>query len=153
MTNAEWIISQGIRFFDLDYEMEDASWKKIQIVVWPDYKSKPDKILDVIPRKKFKQENAYVLEWLDMERKEDVLDNPEKNYLRKVLKPLKLGNCEVIKIKRESGLWEYIEIVYTQRGVTKAIALPEFPTGMMYKGMPVSKHYTPEELGLWEKKS
>ena len=77
-----------------------------------------------------------------MEKKEDILDEVEKEYLRAVIKPF---YKRVINI-RKAGFFdtEYILINLN----ADAIKLPYFKKGEMYKGMELNKSYSLQELGL-----
>ena len=74
------------------------------------------------------------------ERKEEILDNTEKNYLRGVIRPFEVKYIE-------KGTTRYAEFIYIQLKNTH-ICLPDFEPNTMYKGMKLNKKYTLEELGL-----
>lgn len=74
------------------------------------------------------------------ERKEEILDNTEKNYLRGVIRLFEVKYIE-------KGTTRYAEFIYIQLKNTH-ICLPDFEPNTMYKGMKLNKKYTLEELGL-----
>lgn len=77
-----------------------------------------------------------------MEKKEDILNEVEKEYLRAVIKPFRKS---ITYIKKETAIdKEYIELGLDY----DVIDLPYFKKGKMYKGMKEDKEYTLEELGL-----
>lgn len=77
-----------------------------------------------------------------MEKKEDILDEVEKEYLRAVIKPFYKRVINIRKA-RYFGV-EYIVINLN----ADSIALPYFKEGKMYKGMEPNKSYSLQELGL-----
>ena len=77
-----------------------------------------------------------------MEKKEDILDEVEKEYLRAVIKPFR-KRMTCIKKSRYFN-YEFIILNLDNDG----IFLPGFKKGKMYKGMKEDKEYTLEELGL-----
>ena len=77
-----------------------------------------------------------------MEKKEDILDEVEKEYLRAVIKPFR-KRMTCIKKSRYFN-YEFIILNLDNDG----IFLPSFKKGKMYKGMKEDKEYTLEELGL-----
>lgn len=165
MTNAEWIIKQGIKFSDLGFmhftktvrAKENGAIEKeniTQIVAWEDNDSEPTRVLDEFGTRALDFEDV-VPAWLDMEHKErPILDKAEKRYLRNFLKPLNVSNLTVEKTCISTQGCEFLTAEY--KGIMKIYertTLPEFRAGEMYKGMKLGKRYTPEELGLWEKGS
>lgn len=76
------------------------------------------------------------------ERKEEILDEAEKNYLKGVIRPFR-DEVKYI-VKRNVRNNECLRIVLK----TDNIGLPNFEKGSMYKGMEVNEEYTLEELGL-----
>ena len=76
------------------------------------------------------------------EKKEDILDEVEKEYLRAVIKPFR-KRMTCIKKSRYFN-YEFIILNLDNDG----IFLPSFKKGKMYKGMKEDKEYTLEELGL-----
>ena len=89
-------------------------------------------------------------EWWDIEenelyiciKKEEILDDIEKEYLRAVIKPFRDRVKYIVKHTFYGK--EYIKI-----GVSGEIVnFPFFKKGTMYKTMEVGKEYSLEELGL-----
>lgn len=76
-------------------------------------------------------------------KKEEILDDTEKEYLSAVIKPFR---DRVRFIKKIGGYTtrQYITIVLKD----ESIEMPYFKTNSMYKGMEQNKEYTLEELGL-----
>lgn len=75
-------------------------------------------------------------------KKEEILDEKEKEYLRAVIRPF--GNKVYYIKKILCGYQEYIEICV----FGEFVHFPFFEKGTMYKGMEEYKEYTLEELGL-----
>lgn len=79
------------------------------------------------------------------ERKEEILDEVEKEYLKNVIKPFKNRITNIKKMKIPHGREVlYIEI---EDDFLKS-TLPSFKENSMYRGMKKNKLYTLEELGL-----
>ena len=82
------------------------------------------------------------------DRKEDILDAKEKEYLSNVIKPFR-NRIEYIKKnallggKKETIIINYIDICYPNE-----IYFPSFEKGTMYKNMESNKEYTLTELGI-----
>lgn len=77
------------------------------------------------------------------ERKEDILDEAEKRYLRSVIKPFR-KQVKTISKQKEDYQIEYIQISLEDT----AGYLPDFRANTMYKNMEENREYTLEELGL-----
>ena len=80
------------------------------------------------------------------EKVEEILDDEEKEYLRKVIKPFKNRISDIVKRKYNSE-GNYI-VIHLNNG--ESIYFPCFKKGTMYEGMKVDKEYTLKELGLDE---
>lgn len=84
------------------------------------------------------------------ERKEEILDNTEKNYLRSVIRPfrdrVKTIEKDIIDDMDDMDNGEYISINFED--FLDSFSLPTFKKGTMYKGMKLNKEYTLKELGL-----
>ena len=82
-----------------------------------------------------------------MEKKEDILDEVEKEYLRAVIKPFRKRIKNIVKyvVHSDRGHYDFIDI-YLISG--EEITFPYFEQYTMYKGMISGKEYTLEELGL-----
>lgn len=75
-------------------------------------------------------------------KKEEILDEKEKEYLRAVIRPFR---DRVKYIKKNT----YYEKEFIDIGVNKErIGLPCFKKGKMYKNMKIDKKYSLKELGL-----
>ena len=81
------------------------------------------------------------------ERKEEILDNTEKNYLRGVIRPFR-DRVKFIKKQQEIGDDEDKSFIEISVDDDTPIMLPYFDTDTMYKGMEDNKEYSLEELGL-----
>ena len=75
-------------------------------------------------------------------KKEEILDEKEKEYLRAVIRPFR-DRVEYI-IKKEKFKNEAIGIFLEE----DVIVFPYFKKGTMYKNMEIDKQYSLEELGL-----
>ena len=92
------------------------------------------------------------LKWIDLSyrddilyisiKKEEILDDIEKEYLRVVIKPFR-NKVKYIGKNFSNGS-EYISINVNGEWVI----FPYFKKGTMYKGMEINKRYSLEELGL-----
>lgn len=78
------------------------------------------------------------------ERKEEILDEAEKEYLKRVIEPFKHKIIYIQKTGSASGKYE---MIYIELKDSNAY-LPTFKAGLMYKGMELNEEYTLEELGL-----
>lgn len=78
------------------------------------------------------------------ERKEEILDETEKRYLRDVIRPFRDKVTGIIKNDSSSREYQYIELSLKCDDAT----LPYFEADTMYKNMKVNKSYTLKELGL-----
>ena len=93
---------------------------------------------------KFDWENFYNIDgdlYLCI-KKEEILDDIEKEYLSAVIKPFR-DRVKCIK-KYTNYEKEFIDIWVND----ETIELPYFKKNTMYKGMKQDKEYTLEELGL-----
>ena len=81
------------------------------------------------------------------ERKEEILDNTEKNYLRSVIRPFRDRVKYIRKITFSDGDAK-ISIKIKENIHTWYIELPPFKKDVMYKNMEPNKEYSLEELGL-----
>lgn len=78
------------------------------------------------------------------ERKEEILDNTEKNYLRSVIRPFR----NEVKTIEKNIMDDKEYICINLKNWLDTFTLPRFKKGTMYKGMRVNKKYTLEELEL-----
>jgi len=77
------------------------------------------------------------------ERKEEILDEVEKRYLRDVIRPFS-KDIEIIR-KITAGEKEYLMIIFKDGD---SMSFKNFKKGAMYKNMEAAKKYTLEELEL-----
>ena len=77
---------------------------------------------------------------------EPILDDVERKYLSRVISPWR-DKVEYIRKINFDDEDEFIVIIYRERE-SKAMPLPCFKKGTMYKGMETGKDYSLEELGL-----
>ncbi len=82
------------------------------------------------------------------DRKEDILDEKEKEYLSNVIRPFKNRIEYIKKDALLNGKKEVIIINYTDSCYPNKIYFPSFKKGTMYKNMEADKEYTLTELGL-----
>lgn len=87
-------------------------------------------------------ERFYYLDTI-YERKEGILDDVEKEYLRGVIEPFKDIINSIAKYKYDDK--EFITVYYTP---ANSFSLPPFKKGTMYKSMEVNRCYTIKKLGL-----
>ena len=80
------------------------------------------------------------------ERKEEILDKTEKEYLANVIRPFrhKIKTIEKTTKVGDSSLC-YLNILLKNNDMAN---LPDFKKNSMYEGMEVNKKYTLKELGL-----
>ena len=87
--------------------------------------------------------------------KKPILNDSEKKYLESALRPFKdrIGYIAIINWADGKAcclrLRARIDPEESTRS-TNSMSFPPFDEGTMYKGMEIEKHYTPEDLGLWE---
>lgn len=94
-----------------------------------------------------KVEKQYVKYKTIYEAPTPILDKEEKEYLEAVVRPFK-SKVKFI-VKKLHSLLHCTEFLAISLGDDSA-TLPDFEEGTMYKGMKQFKHYTLEELGLFE---
>ena len=83
-------------------------------------------------------------------KKEEILDEKEKEYLRAVIRPFRDRVKYITKIKgcmKNEYIAIYIKSINESESGER-VPLPYFKKNTMYKGMEQSKKYTLEELGL-----
>ena len=80
------------------------------------------------------------------ERKEEILDKTEKEYLANVIRPFR---HEIKTIEKTTKIGDsslcYLKILLKNNDMAN---LPDFKKNSMYEGMEVNKEYTLKELGL-----
>lgn len=150
MKNAEWMIKNGMEF---------------SCLVWGHYNGKNSVYYDPLKHvvglaeppasaKELYSEKStdvknLITEWLDMEHKEQILDDAERRYLSAVIRPFRdrvKHICKVNYLCVSSSEYQYIFITLSDGSYN--IDLPIFKRDTMYKGMKPGKDYTSEELGL-----
>lgn len=82
------------------------------------------------------------------ERKEEILDDVEKEYLRGVIKPFRKWDIKIKKKKYENQTIDWAEQIVIRYGTQCTQEFLPFKKGTMYKGMKLYKEYTIEELEL-----
>lgn len=143
MTNAEWMIKNGMSFENLHIRRSDNHYYEIGYYV-NDY----DRICNESESAIFDHGDTnaknvdVVLHWLQSEHHEPILDDEERAYLSAVIKPFREKVLSIDKIQDEP--WEFICIKLKY----EEIDFPDFKQGTMYEGMEPNKDYTLEELGL-----
>lgn len=142
VTNAEWMIKNRYKFYDLDCIFNE----KENIC---DIFIKHTRI-DTVKVNKNESGVDTIFKWLDMKHKEQILDDAEKRYLSGIIRPFKNDVTSIVKSTTllDSGWFEKIIIEYDRFGDKFGFGLPPFKCETMYKGMEVGKRYKPEELGL-----
>ena len=75
-------------------------------------------------------------------KKEEILDDIEKEYLSAVIKPFRDRVKYIVKKERFKN--EFIGVYFEE----DVLIFPYFKKGTMYKGLEKYKEYTLEELGL-----
>ncbi len=78
------------------------------------------------------------------ERKEEILDEAEKRYLRDVIRPFRDRVESIVKFESTNSR----EFICIQLKDYHNIDFPYFKESTMYKGMKANRAYTLEELGL-----
>lgn len=78
------------------------------------------------------------------ERKEEILEEVEKRYLRNVIRPFREQIHYIEKIKKYSDN----QIIMNIDGYYDYFKLPTFKENTMYKNMEINKKYTLKQLGL-----
>lgn len=92
-------------------------------------------------------ERFYYLDTI-YERKEEILDDKEKEYLRGVIKPFRKWDIKIKKKKYENQTIDWAEQIVIRYGTQCTQEFLPFKKGTMYKGMKLYKEYTIEELEL-----
>ena len=102
-----------------------------------DFKFEPNNEVSIVKVERPKYETVF-------ERKEEILDNTEKNYLRSVIRPFR----DKVKTIEKDIMNDKEYICINLKNWLDTFTLPRFKKGAMYKGMKKDKKYTLEELGL-----
>lgn len=149
MTNAEWMISQGMKFSDLTSKLLDDvkgiifySYRTMEIYCGSD---------NLVGKTRYVTGDGVLktlLRWLDEEHVDILLKNKEREYLSKVIEPFKDQIISIYKeqfgFNHESIIIEYYDFDRSQ----STLCLPQFEKSSMYAGMECDRKYTLEELGL-----
>ena len=131
MTNAEWMIKNGYKFSDVCLK---GSYDTI--------------VISLNGKNLGKVRGTYSTafqQWLDMEHKEQILDDIEKRYLSSFIKPFK---DEIQSIEKSRNWANNSDRLYFNMKNRDIFYLPNFKAGTMYKGMEPDRWYTLKELGL-----
>lgn len=92
--------------------------------------------------------NGFLVNTIILDKIKEILDDEEKEYLRKVIKPFR-KRIKYISLEDSVGEYNAVYIaVYLEND--DSMTLPNFKKGTMYKNMEVKKRYTLKELGLDE---
>lgn len=92
--------------------------------------------------------NTLFVNVVVLDKVEEILDNKEKEYLKKVIKPFR---NRIKYIKLGNSFEEYGAVfIIAQLENDDTMTLPNFKKGTMYKNMEVNRKYTLKELGLDE---
>lgn len=135
------------KVYTIEYICEDGDCLLLEDVAYcfkSDFLVKADIFFDIMLSINFS--GTLVIEKgkiVKMEKKEDILDEVEKEYLKAVIKPFR---GKIVSISKEGSrcYGEYINIVLADENIT----FPFFKDGTMYKGMKQGKRYNLQELGL-----
>lgn len=146
MTNAEWMIQNGMKFSKLTWGHISGRnivyYEPIENIAAMTEPASTTKEL-------YSEESAtpknIILKWLDAEHIEPILDEAEKNYLSAVIKPFRNNVTGIHKTRACNSTRCRIFISVLEHG---SCELPWFDDGTMYKGMKLDREYTLEELGL-----
>lgn len=123
------------RGYGLGFKTKEVRDKVIEIVTKDneDYK-------DVLKIERIGSNGWYTV----YEKKTEILDEKEKEYLKSVIKPFKDRIQHIIKIKSCSNQ-QFIRMYLNNNDIC---TLPNFLKNTMYKNMKIDKLYTLKELGL-----
>lgn len=102
------------------------------------------KVKEVVTVNCVELNDGFLANTIILDKVEEILDDKEKEYLKKVIEPFRNRIKWITKQCISRG--EYIRIELED----DYTSLPMFEKGTMYKNMEVNKEYTLEELGLDE---
>ena len=145
MTNAEWMIKNGYKFSNL-FVRRLSNEERNKFVVR--YNNEKIDYFELNECHISFNDSAYK-KWLDMEHKEPILDDAEKQYLSAVIKPFRNRVQYIEKMFEDHLLGDqdcYLFIRFNDGNYD--MNFPVFRESIMYKGMERYKKYTLEELGL-----
>ena len=153
VTNAEWMIKNGMSFENLHIRRSDNHYYEIGYYV-NDYDRIYNESEDAILEhgNSLLNNEGVLLHWLQSEHHEQILDEAENKYLSAVIRPFrdKVKYIEKFEYHFSSGDFEQISIRIESNlnGGYEKTFLPTFIKGTMYKGMEPDKEYALDELGL-----
>ena len=93
--------------------------------------------------------NGFGIKQEEKEKKKEILDKDEKEYLENLLRPFKSRIEYIVKVEFDYCK-SFLEVGMGK--IYETFCLPTFETNKMYKGMEIGKEYTLKELGLFESK-
>jgi len=136
-------------FIDSDYVCKETGRHISSVCFEDNLKNVSERDLDIMKVERYNfcyvATDCRELYQLDTiyERKEEILDEEEKEYLRAVIRPFR------DRVKRiEKYDWNMMEQITITMCDGDFMVFPAFKKGTMYKGMEVYKEYSIEELEL-----
>ena len=106
------------------------------------------KVKEVVTANCVELNDGFLANTIILDKVEEILDDKEKEYLRRVIKPFR---NRIKYIKLGNSFEEYGAIfIIAQLENDDTMTLPNFKKGTMYKNMEVNRKYTLKELGLDE---
>lgn len=143
MTNAEWMIKHWYKFSNL-FVRRLSNEERNKFVVR--YNNEKIDYFELNECHISFNDSAYK-KWLDMEHKEQILDDAEKRYLAGVIRPFRDKVNFICKVNCLADFgFQRIDIGIND--ISTDITLPIFKKGTMYEDMEPDKRYKLEELGL-----
>lgn len=145
MKNAEWMVQNGYKFSNL-FVRRLSNEERNKFVVR--YNNEKIDYFELNECHISFNDSAYK-KWLDMEHKEPILDDAEREYLSAVIKPFRNRVQYIEKMFEDHLLGDqdcYLFIRFNDGNYD--MNFPVFRESIMYKGMERYKKYTLEDLGL-----
>ena len=136
MTNAEWCVKNKIKFQEIHVSY-DAEKKEAKII----YRGK-----EIGRSKIYDTSFATLKAWLDMEHKEQILNEEERKYLSAVIRPFRDRVWYIRKSFAVDKAKCYIFIRFNDG--SSNMDFPVLRKSDMYKDMKIGKAYKLEELGI-----
>lgn len=93
-----------------------------------------------------KLDNGFLVNVITLDKVEGILDDKEKEYLKKVIEPFR-NRIKYINLEISFNEYGAVYIVVHLEN-NDSMILPNFKKGTMYKNMEVNREYTLKELGL-----
>lgn len=90
--------------------------------------------------------NSFWVNVVVLDKVEEILDDKEKEYLKKVIEPFR-NRIKYINLEISFDEYGAVYIVVHLEN-NDSMILPNFKKGTMYKNMEVNREYTLKELGL-----